>query len=548
MLMAEHGEVSLALACSIPWACRTVGFAGKSGGVRELREHFELRHRYDVAEFGNVALTGEIDLSAGGEFVLAVGFGRNVNEAGHRARASLEVGFEPSCEHYCREWIDWQESLSIPTPTESNAVACRVDSAILATHESKDFSGGVIASLSLPWGEIHGDQDVGGYHLVWPRDAYESGSALLALGSPAEARRALDFFAVTQEADGHWPQNMWLDGTKFGKSIQLDEVAAPLLLFDLGRRIGRLAAIDRERLWPMIRGAAAYIAANGPSTLQDRWEEEGGLTPYTLATTIAALLIAAEAAEESREAKLAEEFRKTADTWNASIERWLYVEGTELARAVGVRGYYVRLVPPPRSDGKVPVAEERIKIVNSPQGDEWFLASAIVSVDALALVRFGLRAADDPRMVDTVRVIDAVLKVETPSGPCWRRYNHDGYGEHEDGTPYNGTGVGRGWPPFSFWGEARTLRIGAAFGNLGEARRLAAAMEAMASKTGLLPEQIWDTEAIPALNLTAGRPTGSARPLVWAHAEHAKLVRSIGDGRVFDMPPQTVFRYLKQRP
>ena len=36
-------------------------------------------------------------------------------------------------------------------------------------------------------------------------------------------------------------------------------------------------------------------------------------------------------------------------------------------------------------------------------------------------------------------------------------------------------------------------------------------------------------------------------PLVWAHAEYIKLVRSLHDGRVFDMPPQTVRRYQVAR-
>ncbi len=351
----------------------------------------------------------------------------------------------------------------------------------------------------------------------------------------------MGFFAATQEADGRWPQDMWLDGTKFGDNIQLDEVAAPVLLFDLAKRSGRLSATDCRRFWPAIRLAARYIAQCGPATPADRWEEEAGLTPYTLGATIAALLAAAEQADDCAETELARRLCETADSWNASIERWLYVEGTVLARKVGVRGYYVRLVPPSRLDEKKPIAEERIKIANSPQGEEWFPASEIVSADALALVRFGLRAADDSRMIDTVRVIDAVLKVETPSGPCWHRYNHDGYGEHEDGSPFDGTGVGRVWPLLT--GERAHFELAA--GRAEEARRLLDAMTAMTSATGLLPEQVWDAKAIPALGLYAGCPSGSARPLVWTHSERIKLWRSLRDGKVYDMPPQTASRYLK---
>ena len=70
----------------------------------------------------------------------------------------------------------------------------------------------------------------------------------------------------------------------------------------------------------------------------------------------------------------------------------------------------------------------------------------MISPDALALVRFGLRAPDDPRILNTIKVIDALLRVKLPQGPCWYRYNGDGYGEHEDGSPFDGTGIGRPWP------------------------------------------------------------------------------------------------------
>ena len=81
-----------------------------------------------------------------------------------------------------------------------------------------------------------------------------------------------------------------------------------------------------------------------------------------------------------------------------------------------------------------------------------------------------------------------------------------------------------------------------------EARRLLATFEASASVGGLLPEQIWDSEDIPERELFLGRPSGSAMPLVWAHAEHIKLLRSLRDGAVFDMPPQTYARYVKSTP
>jgi glucoamylase len=158
-------------------------------------------------------------------------------------------------------------------------------------------------------------------------------------------------------------------------------------------------------------------------------------------------------------------------------------------------------------------------------------------------VRFGLRAPDDPRIVDTVRAIDALLKVDLPQGPVWYRYNLDGYGEHEDGRPFDGSGVGRAWPLLT--GERAHYELAA--GRPQVALELLGTLEASASSGGLLPEQVWDRADIAERELFRGRPAGSAMPLVWAHAEHIKLLRSLRDGRVFDMPPQPSERYQVQK-
>ncbi len=171
-------------------------------------------------------------------------------------------------------------------------------------------------------------------------------------------------------------------------------------------------------------------------------------------------------------------------------------------------------------------------------------AGLLISPDALALVRFGLRAADDPRILNTIKAIDFLLRRELPAGSYWYRYNNDGYGEHADGGPFDGAGIGRLWPLLT--GERAHYELAA--GRPQEARRLLAALEASASTGGLLPEQIWDSEDIPRRELSLGRPSGSAMPLVWAHAEHVKLLRSIRDNAIFDMPPQTLQRYVNSKP
>ncbi|WP_298982613.1 glucan 1,4-alpha-glucosidase [Caldilinea sp.] len=544
MLFAQRENLALALACSAPWLKRSVGYVGFSDGWQDLMRHKQMTWSYLRAENGNVALTGEIDLQSGnGEWVLALGFGGNSAEAGQRALQSLQDGFEAAKVVYIREWQDWQTALLPLERTSSIAPDLyRVSAAVLRTHEDVRLRGGVIASLSIPWGSAKGDDDLGGYHLVWPRDLVETAGGLLACGATLDVRLVLAYLQATQEADGHWPQNMWLDGTPYWSGVQMDETAFPILLVDIVRREGVLGADEIRRFWPMVFRAASFLVRNGPVTQQDRWEEDPGYSPFTLAVEIAALLAAADLAELNQEPAMAAYLREAADAWNANIERWTYVTGTDLAQQVGVDGYYVRIAPPDEAEAASPSAGY-VPIKNRPPGENSAPAVHLVSPDALALVRFGLRAPDDPRIVNTVKVIDALLKVETPSGPAWRRYNGDGYGEHEDGSPFDGEGIGRAWPLLT--GERAHYELAA--GRLDEAQRLLLALESFANEGKLIPEQIWDAPDIPARELFCGRPSGSAMPLVWAHAEYIKLCRSLRDNRVFDTPPQPVARYIMNR-
>ena len=541
MLFAERDGQALALASTVPWLKRSAGFVGTSDGWQDLSQHKQMTWTYERAENGNVALTGEIDLAAGnGRFDLALGFGLTPEEAGHRARAALLDGFDAARQTAIAEWQAWQDGLpAVGEAAAGDKGLYRISTAVMRTHAGKRFPGGSIASLSIPWGFAKGDDDLGGYHLVWPRDLVETAGGLLAAGALDDARRILDFLQITQEADGHWSQNMWLDGSPYWGGLQMDETAFPILLVDMALRAGAITNADRARYWPMVSRAAQFLVQNGPVSQQDRWEEDPGYSPFTLAVEIAGLLAAADFAEAQDEADMAEFLRQTADAWNSSIERWTYVADTDLAREIGVDGYYVRIAPPETADAASPT-EGFVPIKNRPPGQSEEPAKEIISPDALALVRFGLRAANDPRMVNTVKVIDALLKTDAPAGPIWHRYNDDGYGEHENGDPFDGTGIGRAWPLLT--GERGHYELAA--GRKKEAKKLLDAMTAFANDGGFLPEQIWDADDIPEKELFFGRPAGSAMPLVWAHGEYVKLCRSLADGALFDMPPQTVQRYV----
>ena len=538
MLFAWGRRTALALASTAPWVVRSTGYVGISDGWRDLMENGRLDHAYARAEHGNVALIGEVDLAAcDGRFVLALAFGNVPTEAAWRAGASLHDGVEAALEAYVEDWEFWQDGL---VPLEGREY--RISTAVLKSHAAPSFPGGYIASLSIPWGFSKGDEDLGGYHLVWPRDLVETAGGFLAAGAADEARAVLVYLQSTQEPNGAWPQNMWLDGKPYWQGVQMDECAFPILLADLLRRKGSLRPGDEARFWPMVRAAAGFILREGPVTGQDRWEEDGGFAPFTLAVEIAGLLAAADLARHHGEPALARHLEEAADAWNDDVERWTYVAATELAHEIGVAGYYVRIGAAETAEAPSP-AGGLVAIRNRPAGSGDARADAIVSPDALALVRFGLRSPDDPRILDTVKVIDALLKVELPQGPVWYRYNEDGYGEHEDGRAFDGTGIGRAWPLLT----AERAHYELAAGRPHEARRLLATLEASAGPGGMLPEQVWDHDDIPEHELVRGRPSGSAMPLAWAHAEHIKLLRSLADGAVFDRPPQPVARYLDAR-
>lgn len=542
VLFASGRGVSMALISSLPFQTCSAGYVGVSDGWQQLRHTGRLDPACRRAEDGNVALTGEIGFSPGkNTALLALGFGATPDEAAEVASASLTQGFEAAAKVYVQKWRKWQARL-VPLDAASGTNTYRVSTAVLAAHRSIATPGAAVASLSIPWGFNKGDDDLGGYHLVWPRDLVETAGGFLAAGDPPQALEILGYLRSIQQQDGHWPQNCWLDGSPYWPGIQMDECAFPLLLADALRRAGHLRRAALSSFMPMIERAACYVVRNGPVTGEDRWEEDAGYSPFTLAVEIVALLAAADMFDAIGRKEPANYLRETADVWNDQIERWTYVTGTPLSAEVGVKGHYVRIAPPDTTGAASP-RDGYVPIKNRPPGDTGRPAEAIVSPDALALVRFGLRAADDPRIVDTVKVVDAGLRCDLPQGPVWYRYTGDGYGEHEDGAPFDGTGQGRAWPLLS--GERAHYELAA--GRRDRAASLLQTLEGSSGLGGLLPEQVWDGPDMPDRELRRGGPSGSAMPLVWAHSEHIKLLRSLRDGAVFDMPPQGVKRYIEDR-
>ncbi len=541
MLFAAHRDTSMAAVCSVPYVQTTCGFVGKSDGFSDLKKHRRLTRRYNTATKGNVTLLAEVDWRASsGNFILSIAFGEQPAEAAQQARAGILQRFEEVRATFVDQWKkEQQRYLDIAGSEGQAGNLYRVSTAMLQTHESKRFPGGFVASLSIPWGFAKGDKDIGGYHVLWPRDLAETAMGKLACGDEQAAYRALFYLACTQEKAGNWCQNMWLDGTVHWGAEQMDGIALPILLADKLRREYKLGSFDP---WPMVRAAALFLVKNGPGTQQGRWEAVAGFSVFTMACEVAALLAVADFADLASEPDTAEFLRATADAWNDAIDDYTYVEGTDLSKEHGVDGYYMRIAPLSAIEDRSP-KRLRIKLPNHMFGNRSRKAVDVVSPDALALVRFGLRAAEDPRIVQTIRLLDTTLRKEMKTGPGWLRSTHDGYGEHADGAPFDGRGIGRCWPLLA--GERGHYEI--ASGNTHEAERLLQTMAAQSSECGMIPEQVWDAEDLPEHQLFNGRPTGSGMPLVWAHAEYIKLMRSIGEGKVWDMPPQPVQRYQIER-
>jgi glucoamylase len=540
MVFAQRGPLSMACAASPPPVRASVGYMGRSDGFTVLRRHKPLPDA-NLALKGNVAMTIELDYESSGDgsFGVVLAWGSDPAAAGQEARAAVLEDFNRSRSLFLRQWRQEQASYRDLSDLSGQKLDLyRVSTAVLETSQSKRFPGGFIASLSLPWGFARGDKDVGGYHVLWPRDLVETAMGKLACGDEDAARSALFYLACTQDTEGGWSQNMWLDGTPHWDGIQMDSIALPILLAD---KLRRDDALDEFDPGCMVKDAAQFLLHHGPVTEQDRWETTPGYSPYTMATEVTALLAAAEFLDGEGGHDRAEFLRETADAWNDAIDELTYVEGTPLAREHGVRGYYVRLTPPKRIEARE-TGHLRIRMPNVLHGPKTRRAIDVISPGALALVRFGLRAPDDPRIVDTVKVLDATLRREMATGPGWKRSTEDGYGEKADGRPFDKTGIGRCWPLLA--GERGHYELAA--GRREAALDLLTTMARQTSECGMIPEQVWDGPDIPERFLFNGHPTGSGMPLAWAHSEYIKLLRSLHEGAVWDRVPETEERYRRR--
>jgi glucoamylase len=531
MLLAFKNEWSLAMGASCGFSRVSCGFVGASDGWQDLRNKYTMSWQFGSATNGNIALLGELNLGAAGtdgarEFTLAIGIGEGNHTALQKTMSALSM---PYTQHHDRFIEQWQRAANpawLAAKSRDGGELMRASHNVLLAHEDKTFSGAFVASASIPWGQAHGDDDLGGYHLVWTRDMVQTATALLACGRTETARRALVYLACTQKPDGGFAQNFWVNGRPYWSGVQLDEVAFPIIL---AWRLWKANGLGENHIFPFIERAAGFLVQHAPITHQERWEENAGYSPSTLAAVISGLICAAEISRAHDATEMAVFLEEFADWIEGHLEDWTVTNNGVLVPEI--KRHYMRIRPP--ETGAAYSCEgcgtEMIHINNRPPGERTeFEAREIIDAGFLELVRYGVRRADDPLIIDSLKVVDAVLKTDLPQGPGWHRYNFDGYGQRPDGGPFQGWGKGRIWPLFT--GERAHYEIAAGR----DPAPLIATYERFATMGKMMPEQVWDEANLPHLSLVMGKPAGSAVPLVWAHAEYLKLLRSAVDGKVFD--------------
>lgn len=532
------------------------GFYRVSDGMEQLRKFGKIKETFGTAANGNVAQMARIDDPR--RFTAVLSFAKdaeyNILTAAGTASRSLKKGFTTAQTEYEAGWNEFVKKL--PRVDTKYQAQFNMAAMQLKALEDKTARGANIASLTVPWGggANANENNIGGYHLVWSRDLYQVFTAYMAIGDGAAAERALDFLLkVQQKPDGSFPQNSWLDGKPFWGSLQMDEVAYPLIMaWQLGR-------FDKATYEGHVKKAADFIVKNGPKTPQERWEEESGFSPSTIAAEIAGLVCAADIAVKNGDQKSADAWLRAADDWQANIENWT---ATKTGR-YGDGNYYLRIT----QNGK-PDSGDKIELNN---GAGTFDERDIVDAGFLELVRLGIKPANDPLIAKSVKVIDQVIKVDTPNGPGFYRYNHDGYGEMDDGRRWNWdgkyTGKGRLWALLS--GERGQYELArctasetrpagtlpaAATTCYRDAELRLAHMAAFANEGLMIPEQIWDKKETPKRvdkqfipELKFGEGTGSATPLAWSMAQFIRLAVNIKTGRNLDTPKIVFERYVQGR-
>jgi glucan 1,4-alpha-glucosidase len=530
------------------------GFAGTaSDGLTQLDAAHALGPDYRDASNGNVVQTAQVQLAHNGTTVLALGFGGSQSDAVAQAEGSLGSSFDKTMAAYEKGWKEYDKSLTKP-PKHLDGIKAKamdalrdeyyVSANVIKASEDKTFPGAIVASLASPWGQAvsAGDPNntyFGSYREVFARDLYEAWTGLMADGDRQTARDATLFlFDRQQQADGSMPRNSLVNGKPAPDSFgtQLDETSYPILMAD------QLGLTDSSLYQNHIKPAANFIISHGPAFGVERWEEQSGYSPSTIAAEIAGLAAAADLARANGDTASANLWLGVADDWQRSVKGWTVTTNGPLAG----HPYFIRL-----SKTGDPNAAISYNVGNGgPTLDQ----RSVMDAGFLELVRLGELSAHDADIQQTLPVLDATIESQTPSGPGWHRYNGDGYGDGAtDGHPWapSGQGTGHLWPALSAERGEQQLAGGDATG----AAALQQSMANFASGVGLIPEQDWELPDLApspygtapetaSIGFRDGGPAGSAAPLTWSAASYVRLAADLAAGRNVVLPRVTYDRYV----
>jgi glucan 1,4-alpha-glucosidase len=554
---------AMALRADRPFLSASSGFVGTpSDGLVQLDADHALRETFDRADNGNVVQTARVDLRHG-ETTLALGFGRDAASAVGTAGAALRLPFAVTHALYAAGWLAYDVRLNRPPRQHLASYLLSVN--VLEASEDKTFPGAIVASLASPWGQAvsagatPGGRPVffGSYREIFSRDLYEAFTGLLAAGDLATARDTVRFlFDRQQLGDGRFPRNSLLNGRPAPDTggDQLDESSYPLLMAWQAGLAGDAA------LWPKVKKAADFVVSHGPSFGNERWEEQSGFSPSTIAAEIAGLVAAGAIADRQGDSASARVYRSTADHFQRSIKGWTVTTTGPYGDGL----YFIRL-----SRNGDPNAAISYGLGNgSISADQ----RSIVDAGFLELPRLGILPARDPDVLRSLPVVDAVIGRDTATGRGFYRYgtsivgSEDGYGDcfvadatncPVDGQPWPTTNSGSGhlWPVLAGERAEQMLQTGDRSG----AVTLLDSMLGGASGVGLVPEQTWENPDLPAspfgtapevasIGFTNGAAAGSASPLTWSQAQLVRLMLSLRGTRPVEQPALVRNRYVDNAP
>jgi glucan 1,4-alpha-glucosidase len=503
----------------------------------------ESRERVDDE---NVVLVGRIGTGTSVRETLALGFAEHADTAAAlgEAAGALTRGYETVRSAYAGDWADWLAEKSLPgSVVDDPALAAQYKTALMSllAVEDKTYLGAGIASPSVPWGEaVTAEEPKGyGYNFVWSRDLYQVFTAFDAVGEVETARHALEYVYRYQQDDrGFIPQNTYLNGRTRWGGEQMDNISFPAVMaYHLVERGYSFDDVDYD--YVHVKRSADYVARNGPPTAQERWEEEAGYSPSSIAAEIAGLACAGAVALDVDERADALIWLALADDWTDGVESWTATEtGTKRHAHTP---YYVRIT----RDGDPDAGNLRTLANNGPTLDE----REIIDMGFLELVRLGIKPADDPVVENSVAEVDDTIRVDTPHGPAFYRYNGDGYGEravNDEGAPWSieAKGKGRLWPIFTGERGEYELLAGTEEGPL-DPEGLLHTMAGFANSGRMLPEQVWDREHTTDYNWEFGEGTGAATPLAWSMAQFVRLAHGVDAGTPVETPAFIRERYLE---